>query len=260
MADDINNENEEVEDQESTEGAEDVSLSNLIKKHNLQDELNTLMADNRRKLTKQNTDLIKQLEGFKNAANTTQQQRDELQARIEQLEVQHMSKEELAKREKQKEQRKYKEDVTRLEKDLEGWRDLYTTSTIERSLQDAAITGEAVQPGQLVEILKNKTKLSEVLDEGQPTGKYAPVVKFADMNEEGKPVMLELSPADAIKRMKEMPEHHNLFKGTASGGLGETGGAHSPGGTPSIDILKDPAKYVEWRKKNPDLDISGFRR
>jgi len=140
---------------------------------------------------------------------------------------------------------------------------LYASSTIERSLQDAAITGEAIQPRQIVSILGNTTRLTEVLGEdGKPTGRYAPVVTFNDQDKEGKPVTLELSPGDAIKRMRELPEYGNLFKGTAKGGLGEGGGAAgSRGGQPALEsLMKDPAAYAKWRKDNPDLDLSKLVR
>jgi hypothetical protein len=58
-----------------------------------------MMADNRRKLTNQNQELVKQLEQLKQNATLTQEQRDELQARITQLEEQYLTKEELIKRE-----------------------------------------------------------------------------------------------------------------------------------------------------------------
>ena len=255
----MSEENQETQETQETQKTPK-TLTEIIKENNLQDELNTLMADNRRKLTKQNTDLIKQLESFKNAANTTQQQRDELQARIEQLEVQYLSKEELTKREQQKEQKKYQQELEKLSSEASGWKNLYSTETIDRALQNAAIEGKAVHPGQIVEILKNKTKLAEVIEDGQPTGRYAPVVQLEDVTEDGKPVVLEMSPSDAIKRMREIPTNHNLFEGTSSSGFGESGGVGGNKSQQSLDALKDPANYVKWRKENPDLDISSFRR
>ena len=115
-----------------------------------------------------------------------------------------------------------------------------------------------MHPSQLVNILRSSTQLVEVHDEnGKATGKYTPIVKFNSKNDEGKPIVLDLNPTDAIKHMKELPDAYgNLFKGTAAGGLGETGGTGRGTGTVSLDSIKNPVKYAEWRKKNPDLDLS----
>ena len=59
----------------------------------LQAELNTMMADNRKKLTGQNQDLVVQLEQLRTSTQLTQEDRDELQVRITQLEEKYMSKE-----------------------------------------------------------------------------------------------------------------------------------------------------------------------
>ena len=149
-----------------------------------------------------------------------------------------------------------------LSSERDKWANLYSTETVRRELQDAAIEGEAIHAEQIVDILGPKTHLSEAVDStGQRTGKYQTIVKFTDVNSDGEPVVLELTPSDTIKRMKEIDKYHNLFKGTARGGLGGTAG-----GTSSItkesfkELLNDPAKYAKWRKENPDLDISKLRK
>ena len=248
---------------EATQTQEKPTLSKLIEEHGLQEDLNSMMAENRRKLTKQNQDLIKQLQQIRETAQMTQQQRDELESRIEQLQEQFMSKEELAKREAQKFQKEHQKAVESLSTERDRWQKLYASETIQRSLQDAAISGDAIQPEQIVAMLGPFTQLSEVVDPtGQPTGKYQPVVKFNDVNSDGEPVVLDLSPNDAIKRMRELEKHGNLFKGTATGGVGAVGGGSAGGGSTQklSEIMKDPVKYREWRKKNPDLDLSKLRK
>ena len=236
-------------------------LADLVKANpGLQEELNVMMAENRRNLTKQNSELVAQLEQIKNSAKLTAEEKETLQSRINQLEEQFMTKEELSKRELAKAQKQAQQLTETLTSERDGWKNMYASATIERSLQDAAISGEAVQPSQIVEMLRGRTQLSEVIEDGKATGRYTPVVKFNDVNENGQPVVLELSPSDAIKRMKELTDRYgNLFKGTATGGLGENV-AGGKGQQISLEILKDPVKYAEWRKKNPDLDLSKIRR
>lgn len=236
-------------------------LSELITQHGLQEELNTMMAQNRKKLTEQNQDLVTQLEQLKQSSNLSQTEKDELQVRITQLEQQYLTKEELAKREAQKNQKDFEMQLTTAKQQGEQWKGLYTSSTIERALQDAAVAGKSLQHDQIVDMYRSRTEMVEVLENGRPTGRYTPIVKFNDINEEGKPVVLELSPADLIKRMKELPEKFgNLFEGTATGGTGGTRGAD--GSAPSVklaDLMKDPVKYAKWRKENPDLDLSKLK-
>lgn len=253
-----------ADENNNNEGGENTkpTLKDLITEHGLQDELNNMMADNRRNLTKQNQDLVNQLEQLKQNTRLTQDERDDLQSRINQLEEQYMSKEELAKREAAKAQKQYEQNIKNVTEERERWQNMYTSETIDRSLQDAAVEGEALHPTQIVEILRNKTQLVEGIEEGKPTGRYHPVIKFNDKNEDGQPVVLELSPVDAIKRMKELPElYGNLFKSTATSGLGESSAGGELMKSPSFnELMKDPVKYAEWRKKNPDLDITKLRR
>ncbi len=231
-------------------------LANLVKEHGLQDQLNAMMAENKRTLTKQNQELVNQLESIKSQYNLTAQEKEELQGKIDQLQEQYMSKEELAKRQQDKLQKDYNKQLEDTKQQSEFWRTQYATSTIQRSLQDAALEAEAY-PHQIVDMLGSKTQLVEILDEGKSTGKYKPVVKFNDKDGDGNPVTLELTPAEALKRMKELPDlYGNLFKGTATSGLGATGNSNNKAGSITIEDLKDPVKYAKWRKENPDLDLS----
>lgn len=234
-------------------------LADLINDYGLQDELNTMMAANRKKLTQQNSELVTQLEELKRNQHLTQEQRDELQTRITQLEEQYMTKEELAKREASKAQKAFEDRLNSANAEKEQWYQRYSESTIDRALQDAAIDGEAIRPSQIVDLLRQKTQLSEVTVNG--SSRYEPTVKFNDVNEDGESVVLDLSPADAIKRMKELrDEYGNLFKGTATGGIGGAKGADGSAPSPKLEeLLKDPVKYAEWRKNNPDLDITKLR-
>lgn len=238
-------------------------LADLVREYSLQDDLNAMMAENRRKLTQQNTELVKQLEDLKRNTALTQDERDALQTRITQLEEQYMSKEELAKREATKQQREFETKLQKATEQGERWQSLYADSTIQRAWQDAALEGKVLQPAipGVVDMFRHQTQLTEVMENGQPTGRYTPVVKFNDVNEDGQNVVLDLSPTEAIKRMKELPDRYGyLFEGTATSGIGSARRADGSAPAPKLDeLLKDPAKYAEWRKKNPDLDLSKLR-
>lgn len=250
-------------DGDDGKGDQKPTLKVLIEKHGLQEELNTIMSSNRRGLNQKNQELVTQLQSLRDEAQMSTEAKDELEARIEELQTQYMGKEEIAKRDAGKAAKDHAVAIEKITSDATKWQGLYVTSTTQRALLDAAVVGEAIAPAQIVAMLGQNTHIVEVLDDaGQGSGNYKPIVKFNDTNDDGNPVILDLSPSDAIKRMKELPDMYgNLFKGDASGGLGGGAGAGGKKDLPPklSELLKDPVKYQEWRKKNPDLDISKLR-
>lgn len=231
------------------------TLKGLINEHGLQEELNSMIADNRRNLTKQNTELVTQLEQLKKNATLSQEDSDSLQVKITQLEEQYMSKEELAKRESNKQQKQFDTDLQLANSSSKKWENMYSNSTIQRAIYDAAVENGAIHPSQIVTELQGKTQLIEV------DGNYCPVVKFNDVDDDGKNVTLDLSPIEAVKRMKELTDRHgNLFKGTQASGLGGSGNTKgSTGQTKLSELMADPEVYAKWRKENPNLDPTELR-
>lgn len=213
-----------------------------------QKELNRILAAEKKKhqkLVQQATDEAKALAA---KAQLTGKQAQELDSRLEQIQNEMRTKEEQARLAAEKARKKYKQDMESLTGERDSWRQRYTESTIERSLTDAAASNNAFSPRQIVAILGPNTQLTEVLDdEGQPTGNLAPKVKYRTKDKEGKPVTLDLSPADAIKRMKEEEEYLNLFRGEGSSGAGLRS---QPGGKkPNVaELAKDAAAYRKARK------------
>lgn len=213
-----------------------------------QKELNRILAAEKKKhqkLVQQATDEAKAM-GTK--AQLTAQQTQELNARLEQIQTEMLTKEEQARLAAEKARKAHKMEKEQLTTERDDWRRRFTESTIERSLTDAAASNNAFSPRQIVAILGPHTQLAEVLDdEGQPTGQLAPKVKYRTKDKEGKPVTLDLSPMDAIKRMKEEEEYLNLFRGEGASGAGLRS---QPGGKkPNIsELAKDPAAYRKARK------------
>ena len=218
-----------------------------------QEDVNRFLADDRRKndskYKKSNQKLLDELSALKGRAELSASERTELDERIEQLQSQLMTKEELTKRDREKFSKKYEKDLNEAVTSSNYWKNQFTESTIA-----GAITGKSVEfgvqtPQHMVAILRPNTRLVEVLSEdGKPTGKYSPMVKLSDVDEKGKPVTLDLPVSDAIKRMKEMDQHRNLFKSMGTGGLGAN--THSSGKTLDIAALakNNPEEYRRLRK------------
>lgn len=212
-----------------------------------QEDVNRMLAEDRRKHKKNTQAALDELEALKSRSNLNKQEREELEGRIKTLNEQLLTKEELAAKDKTKMQTDFENQISGLTTERDEWKNRFTDANIIRSLTDAAVVNNSFNPEQVVAILRQNTQLAEELDaEGKPTGHFVPEVSFEDKDKEGKPVTLKLSPGDAVKRMSEMDQYLNLFKGDGTGGIG---GTTRPGGkAPDIgDLAKDPEAYRKAR-------------
>lgn len=219
-----------------------------VKKVFTQDEVNSILNKDKQKHQEQVKKAIGEVEALKSKAKLTQEERDELDKRLQQMNQELLTKEELAKQEKERIKRTLEGQVKQTAEERDAWKNRYTTAQIKRSITDAAVVSGAYNPSQIVALLHGNTRLVEKLGEdGQPTGEYAPKIRFDDVDKDGKPVSLDLSPEEAVKRMKEKDEYLNLFKGEGVGGIGAS---NQPAGkkTDARILAKDPAKYREARK------------
>lgn len=215
-----------------------------------QEDVNRMLAEDRRKHKLQQDKLFAELEAIKSKSQLTSQERQDLETRLEQLKTESMTKEELAKRNQEKLQKEYSTKIDELSKNADSWKTRYTSATITRAITDAAVSSNAFNPSQLVAQLANATRLTEVLDaDGKSTGDYDVKVKVTDKDKEGKSVILELPVVDAVKRLREQPEFMNLFKDTSAGGTGSTN-TGSGGGLDARKLAaSDPDTYARLRRE-----------
>lgn len=197
-----------------------------------QAELDGIVAKERRKLNEQNQATIKQLEEMKKLKGLTDKEKSDLALRIEELQNQSLTKEELAAKEREKLQNQYKTEKEQLTQDRDRWQSNFTKATIHRTITDAAVSAEAVSPKQIVNLLKTDARLVEKTDnEGNIIpDEYVVKIKMDTTDKEGKPIILDLTPEEAMKVMKDKTdEYGNLFKSSLAGGLGgNTGKASKP--------------------------------
>src|SRR5690348_5163199 len=73
-----------------------------------QEQINAMMADNKRSLQKQNESYAKQLEEFKNNYTMSEQQKATFEQQIEELRTSHLTDQEKIKREQEKLEKDYK--------------------------------------------------------------------------------------------------------------------------------------------------------
>lgn len=215
-----------------------------------QEQVNTFVAEERRKQQKIIESNVAQLEQLKKSKGLTEKERGDLQSKIEELNSSLMTKEQLAAKEREKLLNEHKRSTETLTSERDEWKTRFQTSTIKRSIMDEALKADAFNPSQIVELLASKTRLVEVLDAEQNPipGEFVPKIKMADTDKDGQPITLDLTVAEALKRMRDRAdEYGNLFKSGIAGGLGGSAGR----GSSRID---DPSKmtteqYREWRNK-----------
>jgi len=217
-----------------------------------QDEVNRVLAKERREHQQKTQRAIDELQALKTKVNITTQERADLESRIEELQGSISTKEELARQALAKESKKHTAELENLKTELGSWKGRYTESTISRALTDAAVEHKAIVPLQIAAILRPSTRLVEAVDaEGKPTGTYEAKVKLDDVDGDGKPVTLDLSVSDAVKRMREMELHQNLFQGDGTGGLGSQNRGKGKSGAPTSlneAAHKGPEAYRKARK------------
>jgi hypothetical protein len=217
-----------------------------------QEQVNRFLADERRKAQKANQKTIDDLEKLRKNASLTEAEKASLEERIETIKNDFLTKEQIAQKEQQKAKQKQQEELESVKKDIDKWKKLYEDQNVENNLLGAAASDPDVfNPNQILELLKPKTRLVEELDtEGRPTGRLTPKIRLAGKNKDGEPIVLELSPAEAVKQLKEnTTEYGNLFKSNVVRGVGGNNNGDTRRGNNPPD---DPAAFRAWRKQNPD--------
>ena len=108
---------------------------------------------------------IQELETLKKGTMTSEAQKAELQKKIDDLSVQFMTKEQLAKQEKEKLVSTYEDTVKTVSTERDKWKDRYVQTTVQRELTDAAIKFDAYSPEPFLAILGPKTQVVESVAE-----------------------------------------------------------------------------------------------
>lgn len=209
------------------------------------------LAKEKKKSEEEKKKVIDQLTVLQNAKGIGDKEKGDLQTQIDDLKNSLLTKEQLAAQEK----KKLETELTKKVQDADArakknW-ELYEKSTIHREITDAAVQHKAYRPSQIVKHLTDMTNLTEDKDPetGVALGTYTPKVKFPDVKD-GKPITLDLTVGEAVKRMKDLPdEYGNFFISDVTGGLGGSGGTGGTGAGADDTPPTDAEKYRKWREK-----------
>jgi len=142
--------------------------------------------------------------------------------------------------------------IAAAEEKTRQWERRYKEATISHTLKDAAAAQGAFNAEQVVALLRGMTKLVEITDKatGKPTDQFKVVVDFPETSRKtGKPVTVEKTPEEAVKRMRELPgTYGNLFVSGAPKKSTAKQQQQDP-----IDVRTlTPAQYREIRNTNPE--------
>lgn len=222
-----------------------------------QDDINKFLAEDRRKHAQK----FEQLETAYTDAlanqNLSKEQREQLEAKLEDLQKTFRSREQQLEHDKKQLEDKYVKEVKELETKAVAWESKYKQTLVDRSLQDAAVVNDAFNTSQIIALLRPMTKIVEKTDDqGRVTGDPQPMVDLTDIDTKtGESIITRRTPEDAVRRMKELPSlFGNLFKSNIVSGVGAgtaTGGNMS--GSGRVDPKKiSTEQYMRLRKENPE--------
>lgn len=211
-----------------------------------QEELNKILADDKRKHQEKYKQLEDSYKELLQNQNLTQDERDKMKSRLDDLQKSYRTKEQQIEYEKKKAQEEWEEKLKEENERADKWENMFKKETMDRSLQDAAMGTDAFNPNQIVSLLRPYTQLKD----DEESGSLKAMVDFPDIDEKtGEPVNTLRTPQDAVKRMRELPKMYgNLFKSNVVSGVG-AGNASGTGDLDSMDYSKlTPEQY----RKNRD--------
>lgn len=219
------------------------------KKSFTQEQVNSMLAKQKEEQNKNTQKAIDELNALKKKSKLTSGETKKLEDKIEELQNQILTKEEQSARDKDKLEKDSKKQIEELTKQSDTWRTRFEQSSIRRSIVDASAAHDAFSAEQIEAILMPISTLKELENDGEPTGDFQTRVAFKTEDKEGKPVTLDLSPTEAVKRMKESDQYLNLFKGEGQGGFGDRNKNKQGGKGTLSSVSSDTAAYRAQRKK-----------
>ena len=162
-----------------------------------QAKVNAIAAEGKRSLRGQLAKAEQQLSQLSESQSLTEAEREQLREALEETRSQLRTKEENAALEKKKLEAQHKREVADHKKRAEEAESKYRDSTIRSALVDAAAANGAYSNNILISVLQGDTSISE-------DGKVIVSLKVKD--DDGKDTVLQMSPNDAVKWMKDRPE------------------------------------------------------
>lgn len=190
-----------------------------------QADVDRIVAEARRKDQAEITKASAELKKLRDSSTTTEAQRQQLNARIQELEDTYKTAQQRAEEaaERQRSEHKVALESTTAERDR--WKNTFHTTTIENAIFKAS--SDAMSVEQMHDLLAPKSRLVEGVDsEGKPNGVFTVMTKITVTDPKTKQAtVIDVPLPDAIAQMKkDVPRYGNLFRSQATGGTGGSNG------------------------------------
>lgn len=226
-----------------------------------QEHLDDIIEKRVAKMKSENRQMLSKLESLQGSMKTDTEGREALETELEELRQRTLSQEEIQKREAKKASDKYIMDLEAAQVDAKTWQGEYNNLRIAHEINSASAKYKVLPESyELVEsFIRPHTKLIDVKDDdGNTTGSLESMVEFADHDEDGKSITVQMTVPATLKRMSELPQRYgNLFEGQKISGTGGTSGGAGPTG--KLDPSKlDTEAYIKLRKENPQAALGSF--
>lgn len=227
-----------------------------------QDQVNKLLKKDREGHTKKNQEVLNELRQLRESG-LTPEAKEQLELRIQELEDQGKTKEQLSAEQYNKDKKKWegetaKEKAAR-EKADKRYAEYRTRNDILSAASSKTLLGENVakNPEQIVDLLMHRSYIADEKDsEGVATGELIPRVKLRGMDKDNKPTTFDMSVTEAVKYLSESEDHANLFLSGATGGVGGTN-VNSKGKGGKTGPPEDTAEFMSGWKKDKNKLVSG---
>lgn len=222
-----------------------------------QADIDRLIGQTRKEEQKKFEDLKTYIEQMQERLKISEADREKSQQEILEIQTAKLTEKQKLELDLQNWQKKHKNDTEKLTGEATTWRERYEQQLLDTAVAGAANTHGAFSKDQLLAMFKlYGARVKPQVVDGKETGFFETRVTFPDKDKEGKPIQVDLTIEDAVKRMTELPEYQNMFKPNQNEG---TGGRNSGGSKGSATIAaaanlgpNDFEAYEKMRDANPE--------
>ena len=180
---------------------------------------------------------LKQMQTLQGLANSTKEERDAIQAQLNEIETKHLSADEIARRKQQELEAKHKAELQEQKDAAANWQRLHHQQVAHVALSAAAQKEDAFDPMQVINMMSPLIEIEEATADGKPT-QYVPKVNWQD--DEGKPIKLSVNEGVA----KFIEKNPNLSRGKITAGPG--GDVTILGGEGEAAITQENLDDPQW--------------
>jgi hypothetical protein len=221
-----------------------------------QDIFNKKMSELRAQGKAETDALMKKFSEIQNRLNLSEREKEEIAQSLEETRTSSMTEKQRYEHQLLKIQEQLKAETTKLTEENNTLKSRFEEQVLQIQIQDAVGKNKGIDPDHFLALVKMYgTKVKEIVVDDKPTGQHEARVAFPDLDKDQKPVVLDLSVDEVVKRMAEMKKHQHLFNHGQVDGTGLRTDQF-PGG--KVGELPDFSKmtteqYEVWRKQNVAL-------